>query len=140
MDSVAFDSAYSMEDFRQLVGRLPRKSKVVHLAVDQSFRHPDFRSLSSQHRALLGDANLVCFPFQGDPRKGFERMLELAFRWVEKGGNRRIAVFGRRENRSEEHTSELQSLMRISYAVFCLKKKKNKKKLKNKHNNIHEKT
>src|SRR3546814_6581450 len=30
-------------------------------------------------------------------------------------------------SRSEEHTSELQSLMRISYAVFCLKKKKNKK-------------
>src|SRR3546814_3109860 len=29
------------------------------------------------------------------------------------------------EIRSEEHTSELQSLMRISYAVFCLKKKKN---------------
>src|SRR3546814_1567385 len=35
-------------------------------------------------------------------------------------------------NRSEEHTSELQSLMRISYAVFCLKKKKKKK---NKTNN-----
>src|SRR3546814_1065360 len=32
------------------------------------------------------------------------------------------------EQRSEEHTSELQSLMRISYAVFCLKKKKNKAK------------
>src|SRR3546814_3594316 len=31
--------------------------------------------------------------------------------------------------RSEEHTSELQSLMRISYAVFCLKKKKHKKAL-----------
>src|SRR3546814_10797119 len=31
----------------------------------------------------------------------------------------------RRSMRSEEHTSELQSLMRISYAVFCLKKKKN---------------
>src|SRR3546814_7119589 len=31
-----------------------------------------------------------------------------------------------RADRSEEHTSELQSLMRISYAVFCLKKKKNK--------------
>src|SRR3546814_5790716 len=30
--------------------------------------------------------------------------------------------------RSEEHTSELQSLMRISYAVFCLKKKKHAKK------------
>src|SRR3546814_9562044 len=33
--------------------------------------------------------------------------------------------------RSEEHTSELQSLMRISYAVFCLKKKKCTKKKKN---------
>src|SRR3546814_12520310 len=32
--------------------------------------------------------------------------------------------FDRRAARSEEHTSELQSLMRISYAVFCLKKKK----------------
>src|SRR3546814_4205155 len=31
------------------------------------------------------------------------------------------------ENRSEEHTSELQSLMRISYAVFCLNKKKTKR-------------
>src|SRR3546814_1859828 len=33
----------------------------------------------------------------------------------------------RRSRRSEEHTSELQSLMRISYAVFCLKKKKKHK-------------
>src|SRR3546814_7672633 len=33
----------------------------------------------------------------------------------------------RRAQRSEEHTSELQSLMRISYAVFCLKKKKKTK-------------
>src|SRR3546814_1237392 len=32
-----------------------------------------------------------------------------------------------RRGRSEEHTSELQSLMRISYAVFCLKKKKRKR-------------
>src|SRR3546814_7487349 len=32
------------------------------------------------------------------------------------------------ERRSEEHTSELQSLMRISYAVFCLKKKKKQHK------------
>src|SRR3546814_8479595 len=39
------------------------------------------------------------------------------------------AVF---ETRSEEHTSKLQSLMRISYAVFCLQKK-----IKNTHNNIY---
>src|SRR3546814_7649115 len=41
------------------------------------------------------------------------RLLERCFRQPTEGGAR-----------SEEHTSELQSLMRISYAVFCLKKKK----------------
>src|SRR3546814_2941568 len=70
---------------------------------------------------------------------------ELEYRWVENGKQRvetqgRIVhirgfggsplgglstlSFGRQAFRSEEHTSELQSLMRISYAVFCLKKKK----------------
>src|SRR3546814_5227246 len=38
----------------------------------------------------------------------------------------RLAEHAAHTARSEEHTSELQSLMRISYAVFCLKKKKNK--------------
>src|SRR3546814_4725598 len=37
-----------------------------------------------------------------------------------------MADMRRVEHRSEEHTSELQSLMRSSYAVFCLKKKKKK--------------
>src|SRR3546814_4319326 len=36
-------------------------------------------------------------------------------------------ALAKKGTRSEEHTSELQSLMRISYAVFCLKKKKNNK-------------
>src|SRR3546814_7382246 len=40
----------------------------------------------------------------------------------------------RQQVRSEEHTSELQSLMRISYAVFCLKKKKKKNKTSEQHN------
>src|SRR3546814_4867558 len=52
------------------------------------------------------------------------------------GGDGGAAAFGAVEiilaRRSEEHTSELQSLMRISYAVFCLKKKKNNKQ----HSNI----
>src|SRR3546814_10738116 len=38
---------------------------------------------------------------------------------------REVRLRSTRHSRSEEHTSELQSLMRISYAVFCLKKKKN---------------
>src|SRR3546814_3287206 len=53
------------------------------------------------------------------------------------GGQRSVHRLGYRQGsrgsgcaaRSEEHTSELQSLMRISYAVFCLKKKKNTRAL-----------
>src|SRR3546814_8585010 len=47
-----------------------------------------------------------------------------SLRWVSQGATTSIAPSS---NRSEEHTSELQSLMRISYAVFCLKKKKQNK-------------
>src|SRR3546814_5823303 len=43
--------------------------------------------------------------------------------------NSTISAIGNDYGRSEEHTSELQSLMRISYAVFCLKKKKKHKNI-----------
>src|SRR3546814_5858025 len=76
---------------------------------------------------------------------GREKWDEVGEYWAERliGGLRKIApnvtdenIIARhfmtplditRYNRSEEHTSELQSLMRISYAVFCLKKKIKKK-------------
>src|SRR3546814_7819464 len=44
--------------------------------------------------------------------------------------------FGQQKRRSEEHTSELQSLMRISYAVFCLKKKNTKNETNNKSSSV----
>src|SRR3546814_3846893 len=46
---------------------------------------------------------------------------------VSQGFQHGYPCLGKLRQRSEEHTSELQSLMCISYAVFCLKKKKNKK-------------
>src|SRR3546814_8609807 len=47
------------------------------------------------------------------------------YRWVRSGNDAvLIAITSGIIGRSEEHTSELQSLMRISYAVFCLKQKK----------------
>src|SRR3546814_7667695 len=49
-----------------------------------------------------------------------DRMAEAPFRRFHIG----VEAGGDAAGRSEEHTSELQSLMRISYAVFCLKKKK----------------
>src|SRR3546814_1830064 len=50
-----------------------------------------------------------------------------AFAVAEAGADRRDQLGGA-VHRSEEHTSELQSLMRSSYAVFCLKKKKTRHK------------
>src|SRR3546814_2521377 len=47
--------------------------------------------------------------------------------WTPRFGVKTDIASGDHDRRSEEHTSELQSLMRISYAVFCLKKKKNNK-------------
>src|SRR3546814_6904750 len=71
----------------------------------------------------------ICGMLDGDPGgalfHGIDRAPELqpdpthiGFYWTE--GNRGVGW-----TRSEEHTSELQSLMRISYAVFCLQKKTN---------------
>src|SRR3546814_7252986 len=49
------------------------------------------------------------------------------------GQNSPCGASARCRSRSEEHTSELQSLMRISYAVFCLKKKKLKHPTRKRH-------
>src|SRR3546814_9204332 len=64
-------------------------------------------------------------PLEEDPNAGDQRnRVDLsAYIPGKVGGVEEIAL------RSEEHTSELQSLMRISYAVFCLKKKKTHTKI-----------
>src|SRR3546814_7020447 len=66
-------------------------------------------------RAALGEDDAVGRGRINEARHALTRRLERGGGFV-------------RQRRSEEHTSELQSLMRISYAVFCLKKKKKKKK------------
>src|SRR3546814_3286424 len=75
-----------------------------------------------QPRPLLGRSktrqNIGIFHQPERRRRAVSALLDL--------GGRRFGAPVR--DRSEEHTSELQSLMRISYAVFCLKKKNNKYK------------
>src|SRR3546814_16720834 len=73
----------------------------------------------SRLRALLGERRLR-LQLQGRGAAGVRLR-------PQPDGACRQPVRHERQVRSEEHTSELQSLMRISYAVFCLKKKKNHK-------------
>src|SRR3546814_2974721 len=66
----------------------------------------------------------------GDLRTGVQKLKDATPAGVLLGSGKLATELDRLdlidEYRSEEHTSELQSLMRISYAVFCLKKKMNK--------------
>src|SRR3546814_3368927 len=90
-----------------MIRRPPRSTLLTHSFPTRRSSDLDL-SLNLYHRASgLGIQN-------GHP-------IWWPFSWVP---DVRLSVLGA-VLRSEEHTSELQSLMRISYAVFCLKKKKN---------------
>src|SRR3546814_12464961 len=64
------------------------------------------------------------FPYTTLFRSHGRRLSPANFARFGPGANRSCLCHCKNEHKSEEHTSELQSLMRISYAVFCLKKKK----------------
>src|SRR3546814_5484613 len=99
---------------------------------------PSVPAASDSGVKLLDTRRLTAEPLVAPPilfRAGAQALLEAAIHRCT--GFQHIAardVFRRVDEmrdeaarvRSEEHTSELQSLMRISYAVFCLKKKNNK--------------
>src|SRR3546814_4089007 len=88
-------------------------SDVCSSDLDRGRALPD---VVSRHRPVAGAREQgLCPRGRGEERRRGDRRRHRAVRKC-RGGER-----GRR--RSEEHTSELQSLMRISYAVFCLKKK-----------------
>src|SRR3546814_1050593 len=102
-----------------------------------------FRSdpVGARHRRALGD-------HVGQPDQAAPLILLVKTRDLRRDRRVGLAVgVARREpvdqaedhqHRSEEHTSELQSLMRISYAVFCLKTKKQTQPHTNKTDKLHE--
>src|SRR3546814_2335778 len=88
----------------------------AHGLVRQDERRQGFRKV---RRSRLHAALAVARRFR--PGVGVERGLAESRAGPEAGAGQFMRI--RLLHRSEEHTSELQSLMRISYAVFCLKKK-----------------
>src|SRR3546814_18258178 len=85
-------------------------------------------------RALASPPMVVAYALAGSARRDIlgepvgrtaeGEEIPLARLWPSGAEIDAVAARAHRAARSEEHTSELQSLMRISYAVFCLKKKK----------------
>src|SRR3546814_2927595 len=98
-----------------MIRRPPRSTRT-----DTLFPYTTLFRSHPAHAVIVADHDLVALI---GIRGGSGELL------LERGGDRVAIVEQRRiplpagDVRSEEHTSELQSLMRISYAVFCLKKK-----------------
>src|SRR3546814_8622226 len=110
-----------MTPVRDSLNRLAGE-RLVHSSPGEGFQVPllsetELRALIDWHRALVGIAlgRRRTITISRDLPQGHDGI-----------GERTAILFTVIAGRSEEHTSELQSLMRISYAVFCLKKKKNK--------------
>src|SRR3546814_5767551 len=79
--------------------------------------------LSSAHATFVEEAQLPLFE-----AAGWLIRQDSQFHWTNRGyGSFDDFLLNLSSRRSEEHTSELQSLMRISYAVFCLNKKQMQK-------------
>src|SRR3546814_8021054 len=105
-----------------MIRRPPRSTRTYTLfPYTTHFRSPSMATMRARWSARLRDSAL---------RERAPMQWRAAWR-SSKSANRRS-----KDNRSEEHTSELQSLMRISYAVFCLKKQKKKRQKPLIHNTI----
>src|SRR3546814_2031383 len=95
-----------------MIRRPPRSTRTDTLFPDTTlFRSPEIIALGDVGARVRRDLAQRGHRL-ADAGGGALRFRQIRFRHAGKG------------RRSEEHTSELQSLMRISYAVFCLKKKK----------------
>src|SRR3546814_2967763 len=106
--------------------------EALQLDVEDLFGLVDFSQFFRFHIGFIVYESFCCFGFLDiDQSKVFDESAKL-FRCADFG---RKGAFHRIDTkihyRSEEHTSELQSLMRISYAVFCLKKKKHTNRISN---------
>src|SRR3546814_2702138 len=122
--------------FFLMIRRPPRSTRTDTLfPYTTLFRSPRMCGNSPQHAAGLSRGGRFC----GSHTSGTGNCSTHAILSGKRFRLRQAAIHTSADFRSEEHTSELQSLMRISYAVFCLKKKKTKKKKMTHSQNTHKK-
>src|SRR3546814_5812345 len=102
---------------------------IVHTLMEAGFEGYEVNYRTGAQAFYLPDGSSVALPahsYEGPVNAAFDAAgMETLVRWAQSGEPAySYPVFSEPAKRSEEHTSELQSLMRISYAVFCLTKKK----------------
>src|SRR3546814_3333315 len=132
-------AAEELEQARGLFNHEPRIGAFAHGAIEQQDARRRIEFVQTQRRTTMSIFRLERRKMVGigkRPQPGQTRVVHARTSAGTLPGNQRSpnqkATFTSRIStgtstsgpRSEEHTSELQSLMRISYAVFCLKKKK----------------
>src|SRR3546814_1894733 len=118
----------------------PAEGTVAEVGQDPAERHVrgvpaagEHRQQRARHRAACGyggvsqeklRAQWISPQVMSAPAGRYSNNKSVAKLWRKSHRNQKSKSSPRKDSRSEEHTSELQSLMRISYAVFCLKTKK----------------
>src|SRR3546814_9135190 len=105
---------------KRLVHRATPDARALREAMKAALQHLDYTDYLLDHRHWLGGATMTLADLAAAAQISVADYLG----GIDWKGHEATAGWYRGFKRSEEHTSELQSLMRISYAVFCLKKKK----------------
>ena len=96
-----FVSEYSKNDFEKYTGKEVNNCKVTHLGVDECFITGGHTKSVELIRLFDKDLLNLVIPFQGDPRKGFVRMLKIGKKWQENSDfSKKIIVFGSSKNKS----------------------------------------
>src|SRR3546814_5392665 len=114
----------------KILATIPRRKDISEQQFHDHLRHPH-GTLSKKIACLRGyvQSHRIVSPLLPDTQLAYDGITELWYDSLDDALNMGKDPAHRKYNipdeplRSEEHTSELQSLMRISYAVFCLKKK-----------------
>src|SRR3546814_11027673 len=119
--------------FFLMIRRPPRSTRTDTLfpytTLFRSFAEIPWYGEGGSKRFKLAVCGFAAYNILGETKGDIRHTTERSFLIGAKNVNpeKQLYMMEGREDRSEEHTSELQSLMRISYAVFCLKKKTKQK-------------
>src|SRR3546814_7949324 len=122
-----FRSPFLLQHRAELIAEHREESGEIEFGMDIGVLHVETAGDALPHR-LDGEVHHVAFPMPLGDRAAGDEVGDLPHPVLDPAARGGLAkAVGEIDGRSAEHTSDLQSLMRISYAVFCLNKKKHRR-------------